>query len=215
MPAWMRVGLWIVVVVGIVGLGSAVTVSRLEENNGFCASCHTPLEVLYVRQAAQASPEGSPNLAAFHYAVTARGDDSSSDVVNCVACHRGDNGLPHRAVALTLGATNTVKWLLGDDGSDVAGHSRFEWLSNASCNRCHSDTVSNREFENHFHFYLPKYNGDPMVRANAANLLYCNDCHVSHRDVSQELDFLADEVVFPTCKRCHVVWGRGPQNDLN
>jgi hypothetical protein len=198
----------------VIGVSSAITVSRLEENNTFCANCHTPLEVLYVRQAAQASPESSPNLAAYHYAITTH-EDPSLGIVNCVACHRGNNGLLHRAVALSLGATNTVKWLLGDDGSDVAGHNRLEWLSNASCNRCHSNVISPREFENHFHFYLPEYNRDLRVRANAANRLYCSDCHVSHRDIPQELDFLADEVVFPACKQCHVVWGRGPQNDLN
>ncbi len=213
MRAWARAGLWIMAVAVITGLSSAVTVSHLEEDNGFCASCHTPLEALYVRQAAQASPDRSPNLAAFHYAVTAR--DAASRVVNCVACHRGDNSLPHRAVALTLGATNTVRWLLGDDGSDMAGHSRFEWLSNAGCSGCHREAISPREFANHFHFYLPEYNGDPKVRANAANRLYCNDCHINHRDIPQELDFLADEVVFPACQRCHVVWGRGPQGDLN
>lgn len=215
MPTWARTGLWIIAVAAAMGLSSAVTVSHLEEDNRFCASCHTPLEVLYVRQAAEASPASSPNLAAFHYAMTAHSDRSSSGPVNCVACHRGDNGLPHRAAALTLGAANTVKWLLGDDGSDMAGHSRLEWLSNASCGRCHDDAISSREFENHFHFYLPEYNGDLRVRANTANLLYCNDCHVSHRDIPQELDFLADELVFPACQRCHVIWGRGPQNDLN
>ncbi len=216
MPGWIRAGLIAAAVALLMTLVSAVTVSHVEENNQFCASCHTPLEVLYVDQAARARPDDSPNLAALHYVVTLQRDDRSTQIVNCVACHRGDNSLGHRTVALALGVINTVKWTLGDDGSDAAGQHRFEWLSNAGCSRCHGDALTEREFENHFHYYLSEYNADPGVRANtAANALYCNDCHVSHRDLPKELDFLADEVVFPACKRCHVVWQRGPQNDLN
>ncbi len=215
-PRWVRVILGIIGVIASMALISAVTVSQVEENNAFCAACHTPLEVLYVEQAAQATPEDSPNLAAYHYAVTARGNPGDEPIVNCVACHRGDNSLQHRAVALALGAWNTAQWLMGDDGTGAAERRRFEWLSNAGCVRCHGDVLRDRNFENHYHYYLPEFNNDPIVRANLAeNALYCNACHVSHDDIPQELDFLADEIVFPACKKCHVIWGRGPQGDLN
>ncbi len=216
MPVWIRATIGVIAAVLLISLGSALTISQVEENNAFCASCHTPLEVLYVNQADQATPENSPNLAAFHYAITAHRENGAVPVVNCVACHRGDNGVQDRTIALTLGAWNTVRWLMGDDGTGAAERRRLEWLPNNSCLRCHSDVFADRNFENHYHFYLPEYNQDPIVQADAeANVLYCNACHVSHDDIPQELDFLADEIVFPACKKCHVVWGRGPQGDLN
>jgi hypothetical protein len=216
MPGWIRTALTVGGMILVMGLGSAATVSRVEENNRFCASCHTPLETLYVDQAARAGPEDSPNLAAYHYAATVQRDDGAASIVNCVACHRGDNGPGHRAVALALGAINTIQWLLGDDGSNAAGKRRFDRLPSAGCSRCHDDALAEQGFENHFHFYLAEYNADPVTRGDvAANALLCNDCHVSHQNIPQKLDFLADEIVFPACTRCHVVWGRGPQDDLN
>ncbi len=232
MPGRARTILAILIAGLLAGLIPAIVVSHLEEDNRFCASCHRPSEVRYVNQAEQATPDYSPNLAAFHYAVTVRGEWEEEEddeeefyqspggatrrVVNCVACHRGDQSLRHRAIALTLGARNTVKWLLGDEGTQAVGRSRFDWLPNASCTRCHEEAIDDQDFENHYHFYLPEYNADPVVRADAdANALYCSDCHVSHRDIPQELDFLSEEIVFPACDRCHIVWQRGPQGDLN
>ncbi len=194
-------------------VASTATVSRLEERNSFCASCHTPLEVRYVDQAEAATVDLSPNLAAYHFAASRAGDET----VNCVACHRGDNGLIHRGVALGLGGLNTVKWILGDDGSQAGAHG-VAWLYNAGCEGCHVDALSRDEFENHYHTYLAEYHADPAVAAviaeTPANRIQCSDCHLSHVDTYQEFAFLEDGPLFDTCEKCHLVWGRGPQGQL-
>jgi hypothetical protein len=191
-------------------VAATATVSRLEERNAFCASCHTPLEVLYVDQAETATVDLSPNLAAYHDAV-GRAED---EPINCVACHRGDNGVAHRAVALGLGGLNTVKWMLGDDGSQAGEHG-VSWLYNAGCDGCHLDALAVEGFENHYHTYLAEYHADPAVAADrTANRIQCSDCHLNHVDTYQEFAFLEDGPLFDTCEKCHQVWGRGPQGEL-
>lgn len=191
-------------------VAASATVSRLEEDNNFCASCHTPLEVRYVEQAETATTELSPNLAAYHFAATRQGDDP----VNCVACHRGDNGPAHRAAALGLGGWNTAKWLLGDDGSQAGAHG-VAWLYNAGCDGCHIDALTLDQFENHYHTYLADYHADPkVIESVAANRIQCSDCHLNHVDTYQEFAFLEDGPLYDTCEKCHLVWGRGPQGQL-
>ncbi len=191
-------------------VAATATVSRVEERNDFCASCHTPLEVLYVDQAESATVDASPNLAAFHFAAGQDGEKT----VNCVACHRGDNGVAHRTVALGLGGLNALKWILGNDGSQAGMH-QVTWLYNAGCDGCHMDALTRPGFENHYHTTLADYHADPDVIAQGqAARIQCSDCHLSHTDTFQELAFLADAPLFDTCEKCHRLWHRGPQGDL-
>ncbi|MCC7352376.1 MAG: hypothetical protein IT330_01370 [Anaerolineae bacterium] len=184
----------------LVAAGSALYVSRAEEENRFCTSCHLPQEEEYVQRAAEATAAAIPDLATAHW--VRKG-------INCVGCHRGDQSLPQRVASLGLGAANTVKWLLGNRGAH--GNVTVRWLPENACWLCHRAEVEAPGFENHLHNRLQTYNALPQVRRGAANAILCDDCHQTHRENEQLLGFLSEPVVIAECDRCHQTWGKGPR----
>lgn len=173
--------------------------SKIEENDGFCASCHRAPEVTYVSRARAALAQEDPvDLASRHTIIPAR----------CVDCHRGDGSVVHRGVALALGARNVVVFLAG---SGREGKTDLLWLPEASCNACHGDVLSEPGFERHFHNLLADYHDLPQVKSMAANRILCVNCHPAHKRAEALLGFVDEEVVFPVCEKCHRVWGRGPR----
>jgi hypothetical protein len=183
------------------GLASATYVSWAEEKDRFCTLCHLPLEDEYVRRAEVATEENAADLASWHF---------FKEQVNCIGCHRGDGSLPHRAVSLSLGAWNTVKYLTGSDGAQT-GSSAVRWLPEASCLRCHREAVEGPGFENHLHNLLAEFNSIEAVRSDPTKAIYCEDCHQAHTESEQLLNFLSEPVVIATCDHCHIVWERGPR----
>ncbi len=208
--------------------GSALGVSVAEENDSFCAVCHLNPERTYVdradrvAQALEGAREGGLN----DEGLWETGRDASRDLasahraaaLNCVACHRGDNSLSHRATALALGARNTLAYVTGQFDPDHSGVEN-PTLVEASCLRCHVDQPSLggvaegqanpvlvESFENHFHAYL----FDPQYVD--AVTIGCLDCHPSHQEIPPIVPYFIDEerVVFPACVQCHIDVGQGP-----
>jgi hypothetical protein len=221
----------IVILLGILallGIGSAAGVSVAEEHDSFCATCHLNPERTYVNRAeavGQASDlaqeQGATGMELWRIGRDAARDLAGSHRarrLKCVACHRGDNGVGDRAVALALGARNTLFYLLGQYDLDHSGVANPD-LVEASCLRCHLDKphlggvdagkenpVTIDSFENHFHSDL----FDPQYVELAT--VSCLDCHPSHWEIPSIIPYFIDEehVVWPACVQCHIDVQKGP-----
>jgi hypothetical protein len=207
---------------------SAVGVSVAEEQDVFCATCHLNPERTYVDRAASVSQafERGQQQGLTSDELQQTGRDAARDLasahraaaLNCVACHRGDNSLSDRVIALTLGGRNTLLYLTGQFDPDHSGVVNPD-LVETSCLHCHVDQpslggvkdgeenpVMVDSFENHFHSYLfaPEYINQTAVG--------CLDCHPSHLEIPPIVPFFIDEegVVLPACVQCHIDVQRGP-----
>jgi hypothetical protein len=184
-------------------------VSTAEERNAFCTSCHLKPEQTYYERSLVRARTDAPDLATAH----------AQAGVNCVGCHRGDQGFRDRVIALALGARNTTKFVIGQydpNHSQVAVH----FLLDDSCQRCHvtqpelggvkpgeTNPVTMPGFDNHFHTML----FDPTIKTSVT----CTSCHPAHREAFPELQFMdRNKVVLPACERCHQELGRGPAQGL-
>jgi hypothetical protein len=224
---WLRVaGILGVAVVGF-AVTAALTVSHFEEQDPFCASCHTAPEVTYFQRAQQATTDGSPydDLSSAHY-----GQDAG---FRCIDCHRGDEGPVDRVTALSLGARDTAIWISGTaDPTIEKTELVVPHLLTNSCTKCHADSLLEVGFNNHFHNRLPdayrawRAGGElrqpasgPALPAGSLKLdpvatdVLCVDCHRAHIHVpGSELQAYLDVVntVYPACVRCHREAGHGP-----
>jgi hypothetical protein len=135
-----------------------------------------------------------------------------------VGCHRGDQGLRNRIVALALGARNTAKFVTGQYNPN---HTQVAvgFLLEDSCQRCHVthpelggvkpsefNPVTVQDFDNHFHSLL----FDPKIKTSVT----CTSCHPAHLVTFPELQFIERDKVLPACERCHQELGRGPGQGL-
>jgi len=204
-----RWGVVALVVLGALVVLSAASVSVAEERNSFCTSCHLKPEQAYYDRALIKASQDAADLATAH----------AQAGLNCVSCHRGDQGPRDRVIALALGARNTAKFAIGQydpNHSQVA----VRFLLDDSCQRCHVaqpglggvkpgkiNPVMVGGFDNHFHTLL----FDPKAKTSVT----CTDCHLAHREAFPELQFLdRTKVVLPACERCHQELGRGPAKGL-
>ncbi len=208
-------------------LVAALVVSRLEESDPFCISCHTLPEVVYYERAQLAKASGEPyqDLSSAHY-----GGEST---FRCIDCHRGNGRLVHRITALSLGARDTVIWLAGRaDPAIEKTELVVPELLTASCTKCHQEALLEVGFNNHFHNKLPEaaalWRAGAELRApiEAPDLpperleieaistdVLCVDCHRAHIHVpGSELQVFLDltNIVYPACVRCHEQAGHGP-----
>lgn len=187
----------IVVAVGVIavtaGAGGAIA---LEQNDQFCASCHTEPEVTYVHQIELARrQEYARTLAAFHALPGAR----DTDGVRCIDCH-GGVGVVGRAHGLALAVGDTVAFVTGNYEQPA----RMDRpLPDVACIQCHTDWAGERFFENHIHWQFLEEGAPTDIR--------CVDCHVSHVEANDFERFIRRELVFPQCEACHVHMGEGPR----
>lgn len=190
---WAAVVIGIGLVVGIAGIGGAVA---LEQNDHFCASCHTEPEVTYVHQIELAHEEGyARTLAAFH----ALPQERDADGVRCIDCH-GGVGIKGRAEGLALAFGDTVAFVTGNfEQPATLDHP----LPDEACVQCHGDWAEDRSFENHVHWQF--------LEEGAPSDIRCVDCHVSHVEANDFDGFIRREIVFPECEACHVHMGEGPR----
>ncbi|HLB65052.1 MAG TPA: hypothetical protein VJJ46_09430 [Anaerolineales bacterium] len=216
-----------------IGVGTGLRVSRLEEHDSFCTSCHTVPEVTYFERAQAALGGQTPyaDLSSAHYG---RAPSSGEQMaIRCIDCHRGSGSLPHRAVTLTLGARDALIWVTGQSNPTIEKSELIvPFLLTAACVECHLDVLLVAGFNNHFHNRLPE-----AFRAWAAGgqlrppdeqpglpeadlriepvetAVQCVDCHRAHIHIpGAELQAYLDiyGVVYPACIRCHEDAGRGP-----
>jgi hypothetical protein len=225
---WAKSALIILGGLALLGVGAAMGVSVAEEKDGFCATCHLNPERTYVERARTveqvygvAKEQGLAGDALWQTGREAARDLASAHraaALDCVACHRGDNGPGDRLTALTLGARNTLLYLSGQFDPDHSGVARPN-LVKSSCLRCHVDEpalggvnagqenpVLVDSFENHFHAYLFDAAYVEQVTVD------CLDCHASHMEIPPIIPYFIDEegVVLPACVQCHIDVQKGP-----
>ncbi|MEW5988723.1 MAG: hypothetical protein AB1791_19010 [Chloroflexota bacterium] len=185
-------------------------VSKFEERDSFCISCHTAPEVVYYERTHTAAQSGgtatAPDLASFHYA--------EEPAFNCIDCHRGDQSLGHRAKVLVLAMGDTITFVTGQsdpmlekanvpsgDPNDGRWHGAKEFskqvsVLNASCVQCHQETLTTLGLMNHFHHKLPA----AVTVFQQTGQLYFLDDWMGGTD---GVDALETEETAVTCMDCH------------
>jgi nitrate/TMAO reductase-like tetraheme cytochrome c subunit len=179
----------IVSLLALVLIPSAVFAgAQLENHDSFCASCHTDPESTYVDRTHGGT---AVDLASFH----------SGEGVHCIDCHSGE-GANGRAKAMTLGGHDLLKFVSGQYPQPAP---LTHAISDVNCTKCHSDISEGRDFNNHFHVFLPQW----QQRSDKAAT--CVDCHQSHTtDGTAQIVFLNEQHTTAECQQCHnFASGRG------
>ena len=170
----------------VVTSGGTAYALHQENNDAFCASCHTQPESQYFQQSQAQTPV---TLAAFH----------AQKNVRCIDCHSG-GGPFGRLKGLEQGAQDIIPYYSGHYTQPaVTTHP----LSDDSCIKCHLESVTNGNFNNHYHFFLSRWQS---VDSKAA---HCVDCHTSHVQNPAGQSFLAVATVQNVCEQCHAVLAEG------
>ena len=171
----------------LLGSGGLVA-AHLENDDAFCASCHTQPETSFFQRSRAASPT---DLASAH----------TPKQVGCIDCHSGA-GLPGRIGAMRLGASDLAAYLAGHYSSPAK---LTVPLADANCLKCHADVGERGAFDNHFHVLLPKWQ-----KADPAHAGTCVECHAAHTTGGEAReDFLPREPTIAVCQRCHERLGEG------
>ncbi len=185
-PVLLAVGLGLGLALILTATGFTFAATQ-EAHDTFCASCHTQPESTYYQRATAAQPV---DLAAYHKSKGAR----------CIDCHSGA-GVPGRVGAELLGARNAAAWYTG---TAVQPAPLTHPLGDVNCLKCHDQVTNGRGRNNHFHFFLARWQAaDP----NAAT---CVSCHAGHTtDGAAEIGFQAQERTGAVCEACHNALGGG------
>ena len=180
--------------VGVVG-GAVLTIGgvgvslALENQDVFCASCHTEPEVTYYQQSAQSNPG---TLAAFH----------SHEQTACIDCHSG-SGILGRSEGLAQGAQDLMAFLSRTYHNPAV---TLNPLSDGSCLKCHqnisqSRPSGSRATNGHYHLFLPRWQAvDPQAAR-------CITCHTAHTHGLDGLQFMRQGVAARVCDDCHTALG--------
>ena len=159
--------------------------AHLENNDRFCASCHTQPESTFVTRAQGSSLD----LASAH----------SAKGVGCIACHSGD-GAAGRLDAVLLGVRDLAAYVRSDYPQPaILTHP----IADVNCLKCHQEVLQNRTFDNHFHLFLPQWQA--VAPQTAAS---CVACHTSHAtDGERQLGWLNKPRTVAQCDACHRIAG--------
>jgi nitrate/TMAO reductase-like tetraheme cytochrome c subunit len=185
---WLPLAALAVVLAIALPAGGLLYAAHLENNNAFCASCHTQPETQYFQRIGAGAPV---DLASIHAAKN----------VSCIDCHSGA-GATGRVLAMTsVAAPDLVAYL--------SGHYRNPAIVTVAigddhCLKCHADVSARRDMNNHFHFFLPQW------QARAKDAATCIDCHQSHTTGGlTNASFLDQAHTVAVCQRCHTFAGVG------
>lgn len=175
------------VILAIGGVGVSLV---LENQDEFCASCHTEPEATYYQQSTQAK---LATLAAFH----------AQKQTACIDCHSG-GGILGRSEGLTQGAQDLTAYLSGDYRHPAITTNP---LSDDSCTKCHANVLArtqnrgNRATNGHYHFFLARWQAaDPQAA-------HCITCHTAHTNGLDGLQFMNQGKVARVCDDCHTALG--------
>jgi len=182
MRRWLAVPLFSLAALGLLSVPVAL---KVEEQDAFCALCHTEPESTYV-QRGQASPV---DLASHH----------SDKDVPCILCHSGP-GFIGRLNALPTAAWDAARFVAGTYHQPTRLSAP---LSDGTCIQCHADALEERGFENHFHSEL-------VVADKEQISVGCAACHSGHVISSDSEPFLTRSTVEVHCNACHRERGEGP-----
>lgn len=161
--------------------------ASMEEHDSFCASCHTQPETTYFNRTQQKS---TVDLATFHF----------TKEVKCIDCHSG-NGVGGRVGAMLLGARNAGAYFTH---TAVQPAPLTVAIADANCIKCHQETMTRSDFNNHFHAFLTRWQAaDPSAAT-------CLDCHSAHNTSGDaQIAYLSQTPTEQQCQRCHNALGAG------
>lgn len=166
----------------ITAIGGTAYALNLEDQDTFCASCHTQPESQFYQNSLETNPT---TLAVFH----------AQKKVRCIDCHSGYGPLG-RMEGLTQGAKDLVAFYSGHYHNPAITTNK---LGDGSCIKCHQQSLTDRSFNNHFHLFLSRWQS---IDPNAA---HCVDCHTSHSSGQSAQSFLSVPAVQQICQDCHSV----------
>ncbi len=166
----------------ISGIGVAL---GLENQDAFCASCHTQPEATYYQRSIQTR---AADLAAFH----------AKKETHCIDCHSA-SGTFGRAHGLTQGAHDLANFIRGAYHAPAITTNP---LGDDACVKCHTKIYerpkgAGKAGTNHYHSYLLEWQ---TAEPGAAS---CVNCHAPHTVESENLRFLNQGQVGKLCEECH------------
>jgi predicted CXXCH cytochrome family protein len=168
--------------------GSFGVAAQQEENNAFCASCHTQPESTYYQRSLTSA------------AVDMASNHQTTHSTKCIDCHSG-NGLSGRLSAISMGAKNAFLFYTK---TAIQPAPLTNPIDDGNCIKCHSSTLAETDFNHHFHAFLVRWQTvDPTASK-------CVDCHSAHTiDGDPTQAFLNTQRAEAVCQRCHSVLGGG------
>ncbi len=174
-----------VVALGLVLAGGGyVFASTQEENNSFCASCHTQPETTYYQRFLAKTP------------VDLASDHAQKNAAKCIDCHSG-TGFGGRFNAIMMGARNAFHWYTN---TAVQPAPLTVPIKDDNCLKCHQDVTGQVTVNNHFHGFLSRWQA---VDPNAGG---CVSCHAGHlTDGDSSAAFTNAARTDAVCNACHAV----------
>lgn len=169
----------------LLGSGGFVVAAHLEENDVFCASCHTQPESTFFDRTQSTQVV---DLASQHH--------NTKDTVTCIDCHAGP-GISGRLNAMTIGAGDLWAYLTRTATQPA---SLTVPIADENCLKCHSDIPLRRSFNQHYHAFLKRWQKSDSKAAT------CVSCHSTHTtDGEADLGFLNRDRTTTVCVACHRV----------
>ena len=184
---WLAVIGGIVVVAAMLTGGVFAAATQLENKDVFCTSCHTQPETQFYQRSLAAPVD----LASVH----------TAKQVDCIQCHSGPGSVGRLQAISSVAAPDLVHYLTKSyhDPAVVTVP-----IGDDHCLKCHGDISDNRNFNNHFHAFLPQWR--QLAPDSAAT---CVDCHQAHiTGGAAEIAFLEEANTKAVCERCHAFAGR-------
>lgn len=181
----------VVIAIPLLAVGTVGVSLALENQDVFCASCHTEPESKYYAQSIEKNPA---TLAAFH----------TQKNTACIDCHSG-GGIFGRVQGLAQGAGDLKMYLSGKYNKPAITSNP---LGDASCLKCHGDVPQqqqrrgvNRRTNGHYHFFLARWQAaDPKAAR-------CVTCHTAHPTNPASQSFVNNGNVAQVCDNCHRALG--------
>ena len=180
--------LMVAVGVGVMLAASGFTFAATQEQHDyFCSSCHTQPETTYYQRTQAAL---AVDLASAH----------TAKQVRCIDCHSG-KGVTGRVSAELLGAHNALAFYTG---TAVQPAKQTSPIGDTNCLKCHTKVLTGRDMNNHFHFFLLRWQARDPAAAT------CVSCHTGHAtDGQANIAFLSQSHTVPVCDACHRALGEG------
>jgi predicted CXXCH cytochrome family protein len=166
---------------GILTAGGFAFAATQEQQDSFCASCHTQPESTFFQRSTAAQPV---DLASAH----------TPKDIRCIDCHSG-SGLGGRVSAELLGAHNAFMWYTG---TAVQPAVLTNPISDQNCLKCHQQVTAGESRDNHFHAFLSRWQA---VDPNAGGCVSCHGGHSTGGN-AQEI-FLNQDTTQMVCDACH------------
>jgi hypothetical protein len=180
--SWVIILIVTILILPLAGIGGALL---LENQDLFCAACHTEPESTYYQQSIQANPG---TLAAYH----------TQKKIGCIDCHSGA-GAFGRLEGLEQGTHDLIAFI---GGAYRRPSVTTNPLGDPGCVKCHERITSNSSksvaMNGHYHTFLPVWQS--MEKQTAAR---CGSCHTSHTKGLEGLAFMSQGKVAQLCDNCH------------